>query len=151
MSLLRLLHELKALEEELSITDPTDIEGAVAFLVTGDNSQALGRAQAVFENFPEVNGDEGRIGSFLETLETIRIRFTAFDGKLSRAEEIAVAYYDALKSALDAQRPFALRLNGSFDNLTIRAGNGGPFGVFDDRIGFELLCDFQIFKTAVTA
>ena len=147
MALLPLLRKLKELEEGVSITDPITA-GCSAYLITPDRNEVLAQATAVFENFPEPTGSEGRIGSFREDIETVRVRFTAYDADFDRGCEIAIAFYDAFKDAIDDEREAPKRLGGTFDHVTLRVAEN-PLQSFEGRPGWEMLLDFQIFQVVV--
>lgn len=146
MALLTILRELKSMEEGLSIADPVTIGSPLAYLTVPDKNAPLARAQAVFEHFPEAGSDEDRMGDFREDVETVRVRFTAYDADFDRGVEIAVAFWDAFHDAIDGQRGYQERLNGAFDHVMVRGGEGGVFQSFDGRPGWEVTLDFRVFK-----
>lgn len=144
MTLLPVLRQLKALEEGITITDPIPLRTTRAYLTVPDRSAPLSTMRAVFENLPIVGGDQDRIGEFREDAESIRIRFTAHDANYDRACEVAMAFYDATRRALDAERPAARRLGGTVDHLMIRPGGIQDFG---GRPGFEIGLDYTQHRT----
>lgn len=142
--LLPLMRKLKAMEAAIAITDPVSLT-AEAFLIVPDRNAPLAKRQAAFENFPEVAGSL-RMGDFREDAEVVRVRFTSYDADFDRGCEIAVAFYDAFKTAIDEERPAGERLDGTFDHLTIRS-DGAVLQSFDGRPGWELSLEFQVFGT----
>lgn len=145
--------ELKSLEEGLSITAPVRVARAEAFESTPAQNVTLAQRKAVFENFPYAPREVGQMGAFLESIETIRVRFTAYDANFATAVEIAEAFKEVFVAAIAGQRRAGARLNGTFENVNFSALAGGedPFQSFAGRAGWELLLDFTVFSTVVFA
>lgn len=140
--------ELKTMQESLAITSPLPIARAEAFLSLPDRNTTLAQRRAVFENIPYSQREIGQMGTTREHIETIRVRFTAYDADFDRAIEIADAYKAVFCNALAYQRKATRRLNGTFDYVVMRDLDE-PFEVFEGRPGWEMFLDFQIFATVV--
>lgn len=140
--------ELVTLEESLSISSPTSIRKPLVFLSVPDLNESLVKQQAVFENTPFAPREVGQMGDRQELIETIRVRFSAYDADFDRAIEIADAFKAVFINALAWQRPSGRRLNDTFAWVDMRDSDE-PFESFNGRPGWELLCDFTYFRDVV--
>lgn len=148
MALLPLLRELRNLEESLTIEDPTPVEEVRAYVIVPAQRETPGRSQCIFENHPIPTGDEGRLGAQAEFDESVRVRCHVYDADFDRACEIAVAFYDAFKRAINDERPYTRRLNNTFENIILRGDVGQTLQAFDGRPGWELTLDFTTFEVS---
>jgi len=142
--------ELKTLEAGLSISSPVTIASAEAFESTPDRNLALAKRKAVFENIPHAPREVGQMGASREILQTVTVRFSAYDADFDRAIEIADSFKSAFTSAIAAQRRAGERLNGTFEMVTF-GDSETPFEAFDGRPGWQVTLDFTIFETVVFA
>lgn len=142
--------ELMALEETLSITTPTRINRPTAFLSTPDKNEKVGTQQAVFENIPYAPREVGQMGERIELIETVLVRFSAYDADYDRAIEIADAFKSVFMNAIAYQRAEAHgRLNGSFDYVIMRDSDEALSEYAEGRAGWELALDFTVFRDVV--